>query len=91
MACDWCNNKDVSTSIAGGFHLGGSDVLWRAWMPCSNPKDQELLYPLQLAPTTWGRQKLTRVPYSCSGFRVFDRSAGTRILGEEGGLLEQEE
>ena len=33
VACDWCNNKDVSTSIAGGFHLGGSDVLWRAWMP----------------------------------------------------------
>jgi len=82
-------NKDVSTSIAGGFHLGGSDVLWRAWMPCSNTKDQELLYPLQLAPTTWGRQKLIRLLSSL--WVTFDRSAGTRILGGEGGLLEQEE
>ena len=89
MACDWCNNKDVSTSIAGGFHLGGSDVLWRAWMPCSNTKDQELLYPLQLAPTV-GPAEVDSSPIVALGY-VFDRSAGTRILGEEGGLLEQEE
>ena len=88
MACDWCNNKDVSTSIAGGFHLGGSDVLWRAWMPCSKPKtkNSSTLYNWRLL---WGRQKLIRLLSSL--WVTFDRSAGTRILGEEGGLLEQEE